>query len=394
MATTNLERNVQDIFAKNAPSDDIAAIGSFAAGQAVYTDNLSIIQSAAYLIGWSSAVYGGNNAPFLEEMNAIFYLITYQLAYILQKGIPEYSAGETYFINDMCQSQGVIYISVANNNIGQPLTNATYWQKYSLPAATTTELGTVKIGDNVSISDGFLSADVATSDINNLQTQIDAINASTDVRDVVGTYAELQNYDTSTLGNNDIVKVLSDSTQDNKTSYYRWVITNNVGAWVLIGSEGPYVTVAAANQTYAQKTDYATTNTYGLVKIGSGINNNNGIISVSAASAIVQQEATTQTGGTITLNDSITIYPVAPSSSTTLTFDVSGLTLSSGDVVTFEMLVDLTAGVQSVTFPASVEWVNDDAPDLSTAAQYLLVFRSFDLGTSWIGNLQGSWGAS
>lgn len=89
---------------------------------------------------------------------------------------------------------------------------------------------------------------------NNLQSQIDAIVASSDVKDIVGTYAELQAYDTSTLGNNDIIKVLSDSTQSNATTYYRWVITGGTGAWTLIGSEGPYLTPATASSTYVPKT--------------------------------------------------------------------------------------------------------------------------------------------
>ena len=39
-----------------------------------------------------------------------------------------------------------------------------------------------------------------------LQGQIDAISASSDVVDIVGTYADLQNYDTTKLKDNDIIK--------------------------------------------------------------------------------------------------------------------------------------------------------------------------------------------
>ena len=87
-----------------------------------------------------------------------------------------------------------------------------------------------------------------------LQNQIDAITASSDVKDIVGTYTDLQNYDTTTLGNNDIIKVLVDSTHSNATSYYRWVITGGVGAWSYIGSEGPYLTPGAAASTYVPLT--------------------------------------------------------------------------------------------------------------------------------------------
>lgn len=162
---------------------------------------------------------------------------------------------------------------------------------YSLPIASSTTLGGVKIGTNLSIdSTGILTTDLATvastgsyNDLlnkptipivptnvsafvndagyqtasqvasavetetenrqaadNNLQSQIDGITASSDVKDIVGTYADLQNYDTSTLGNNDIIKVLQDESHSNETTYYRWSTTTNT--FTLIGEEGPYYT--------------------------------------------------------------------------------------------------------------------------------------------------------
>lgn len=87
-----------------------------------------------------------------------------------------------------------------------------------------------------------------------LQNQIDAIVAGADVRDIVGTYTDLQNYDTSGLNNNDVIKVISDSTHNNASSYYRWVIVGGEGSWSYIGSEGPYVTPAEAAATYVPKT--------------------------------------------------------------------------------------------------------------------------------------------
>ena len=105
-----------------------------------------------------------------------------------------------------------------------------------------------------------------------LQTQIDALSAASDVSDIVGTYAELQAYDTSTLQNNNIIKVSQDETHNNETTYYRWVITGGVGAWVLIGEEGPYYTIAAADAAFQEKlvsgTNIKTVNGNSLV--GSG----------------------------------------------------------------------------------------------------------------------------
>lgn len=73
-----------------------------------------------------------------------------------------------------------------------------------------------------------------------LTERIDKLEASTDVKDVVGTYAELQSYPTATLGDNDIIKVLQDETNNGATTYYRWNKTE--GKFDPIGELGPYYT--------------------------------------------------------------------------------------------------------------------------------------------------------
>lgn len=75
-----------------------------------------------------------------------------------------------------------------------------------------------------------------------LQKQIDAITSASDVEDVVGTKAELDEYETSKLFDNNIIKVLKDESQDNATTYYRW--DTETSAFTLIGSEGPFYTIA------------------------------------------------------------------------------------------------------------------------------------------------------
>ena len=87
---------------------------------------------------------------------------------------------------------------------------------------------------------------------NALQGQIDAISASSDVVDIVGTYAELQAYDTQHLKDNDIIKVLQDSTQNDATTYYRWSTTTQT--FTLIGQEGPYYTKASADAQFVPQT--------------------------------------------------------------------------------------------------------------------------------------------
>lgn len=65
------------------------------------------------------------------------------------------------------------------------------------------------------------TADRQTTD-NGLQEQIDAIEARSDVVDVVDTYADLENYDTSSMTANDVIKVLQDETHEGAISYYRY----------------------------------------------------------------------------------------------------------------------------------------------------------------------------
>lgn len=85
-----------------------------------------------------------------------------------------------------------------------------------------------------------------------LQSQIDAIVSSSDVVDIVGTYAELQAYDTSHLSDKDIIKVLTDETHGDATSYFRFDKPNNT--WTYIGSEGPFYTKSESDSTFVPLT--------------------------------------------------------------------------------------------------------------------------------------------
>lgn len=88
------------------------------------------------------------------------------------------------------------------------------------------------------------------------------------------------------------------------------------------------------------------------------------------------------------------IYKITIASNTTFVFP-SNLVLPVRDVnfgsVTFELYIDMSSTVYSLTFPSSVSWQDGQTPDLSTTGKYFLVFRTFDNGTTWFGNLQGKW---
>lgn len=113
-------------------------------------------------------------------------------------------------------------------------------------------------GDEVNQAIGLETTARENAD-NSLQSQIDGLSAASDVTDIVGTYADLQAYDTSTLGDNNIIKVLQDEEHNDETTYYRW--STSTQTFTLIGEEGPYYTKAAADAKFQDK-----------LKAGTGIN--------------------------------------------------------------------------------------------------------------------------
>ena len=114
-----------------------------------------------------------------------------------------------------------------------------------------------------------------------LQGQIDAITSSSDVKDIVGTYTELQNYDTSTLGNDDIIKVLQDSTHNNAMTYYRWIISGGAGSWQYIGEEGPYYTKSETETLLNNKQDEITSSNKLLSDLVDDTNQTNKFVTTS-----------------------------------------------------------------------------------------------------------------
>lgn len=124
-----IERKTQKIFGGNAESDQLAVFGSMISGAPVYNDDIEALQSEAYTEGWKAAV-AANEAPFMEEMNAVQYGFSKQLAYLFQQGIAEWDAGTTYYLNSFCQVGGVIYKSKQDENINHSPaddTEGTYW---------------------------------------------------------------------------------------------------------------------------------------------------------------------------------------------------------------------------------------------------------------------------
>lgn len=130
-----IPRKTQQVFAGalTAPGN-IAKYGSLAASAPAYSSDLAQIQTAAWLQGLLAALInapGGLASPALEDFNGIFYVITTQLAYILQTGIGEWDAGTDYQTNSFCKVGSVVYVSKVDNNSNNLVTDTNFWKTYA-----------------------------------------------------------------------------------------------------------------------------------------------------------------------------------------------------------------------------------------------------------------------
>lgn len=89
-----------------------------------------------------------------------------------------------------------------------------------------------------------------------LQSEIDEIKNNPDVYDIVPTYAALQNYDTSKLTDQDIIRVLADETHEGASTYYRWSTSSQTFTYV--GETGDYYTKNQVNDLLDNKQDLLT----------------------------------------------------------------------------------------------------------------------------------------
>ena len=80
-------------------------------------------------------------------MNGVQYGFSYQIAYILQEGIPEYDANTEYTNKSVVKTvnNGIltIYVSKANNNIGNALSDTAYWKPMELDLSGKADLSYV-----------------------------------------------------------------------------------------------------------------------------------------------------------------------------------------------------------------------------------------------------------
>ena len=130
---TRLSKVDQPIFAGNnsAADEEIAVFGTMKTSAVYSMDLPTLYASAEYKKGWQESVVVGY-APFLEELNGVQYGLSYQIAYIQQEGIPEWSSGTEYYTGSLAKlvdnGNALIYVSKVDNNIGNLVSDNTKWK--------------------------------------------------------------------------------------------------------------------------------------------------------------------------------------------------------------------------------------------------------------------------
>ena len=123
-----LERITSKLFGETAlPSGsnpEIGQFGSALAGTYNGTANVNTIQALpAWSQGFIGAVTPTNQYPPLPEMTGFGKVLSYQQSYLLQQGLAEWDSGTTYYSNNFCSLNGIVYISNTNNNLNNNPTN-------------------------------------------------------------------------------------------------------------------------------------------------------------------------------------------------------------------------------------------------------------------------------
>jgi hypothetical protein len=155
-----ITRATQKVFAGAVvPTSNVAQFGSLRADAPVYSDDPAVIQAlAAFGTGWAAAVVN-NNAPAIQDENGLWYLVTRQLAYLMQTGVPEWDAGTTYYIGSMAQDgTGAVYRSLIDGNLNNALSDYTKWVLVTPMPNVNAGYGSVPLGAVLATFPGLIGA--------------------------------------------------------------------------------------------------------------------------------------------------------------------------------------------------------------------------------------------
>ena len=154
---SKLTRVFQKVFGSSGSTGDFGQPGSFDTTKTNTKDPATIQGLAAFLSGLTAIVASGTYKLALEDLNSLFLLAFYQIAYLMQAGIAEWNTDTTYYTGSLANVNGSIYTSLSDENIGNnPVTDAVHW---ALSAGTPVGVIQDFAGPIANIPNGFLLCD-------------------------------------------------------------------------------------------------------------------------------------------------------------------------------------------------------------------------------------------
>ena len=127
-----ITRALQKIFGQDATVNQRGKIGSLSAGSPEYTTDVEEMQSLTQYLNGLYDVVDGDFSPSMQDINALYYLITYQIAYLMQQGIAEWNSETPYFDGSLVNYGGKIYVSKdVISNVGNEPDDFNFWFPFS-----------------------------------------------------------------------------------------------------------------------------------------------------------------------------------------------------------------------------------------------------------------------
>ena len=102
-------------------------------------DPVALQALAGWANGWVAAIDAGTKAPYVQDRNAVDYVLSRQIAYLLQMGLAEWDAATTYYVGSVVQNDGQWFVSLIDNNAGNEPPGSgsnTNWLLWTPPVLT------------------------------------------------------------------------------------------------------------------------------------------------------------------------------------------------------------------------------------------------------------------
>lgn len=309
---------------------------------------------------------------------------------------------------------------------------------YSLPTATNTTLGGIKVGANLSISNGVLSAISSGSSTTSLPwaniTSTPTTLAGYGITDgltasnltayltsatAASTYLPIANFTYANItGKPTLATVATTGSYTDLTNtpalYSLPTATTSVLGGVKVDGSSIVINSGVISSTYSYTLPAATVSTLGGVRLGTGVGlDANGFLttdvklganSFTGAQNLQDNEliraklrdysetvsSPTISAGTLTLNlETSNIFTVS------LNAAITTLTISnppaSGSGGSFTLIFTADGTARAVTWPASIKWAGGTAPTITSTSGKVdsFAFFSSDGGTNWQGYVGG-----